>query len=486
MFQENGSPIPASILRRRLSLPPHLTLPPAQHIKGKTAPGMPLNVGARQQLLISKYLFTRKHKESNTGEDKLLRKLLQEKPKKLPTPDPGKNTTVKMMNQWTFQRRKNLFVEESGDWSSQINKVLERKMSKWKQAKVRKHEAMMLKREEKEREARETPPQPPTVSTSIHQQLPMTLFCQTASSLPLATPMTAPLINTNPYLSHLSLSANPIVYPSSTLLPSYPFFTALPYVPTLIPQVHSNLYNLPSAVTTPPCIVSAPQNFPNGKTLPSTTSVPLSPIVTSAAGQKRKPHTYSYMPPPNGATPSYQTNNTVASLLKQEPVTPPTKQPRLAAPKTAATDERSDGEESVFEGQYSPMSPRENKVPLWQFLLDLLLSNTHSDCIQWNPYMTMEFEIKKPKEVARLWKSFMCDESADYAKFRQILNYYCTKSPPTLYPSKGGRKYVYRFSHSVLYYINMKYSQQLPSAATSSPLSNSRDVSGSHEVLVVD
>ena len=487
MYQENGTPIPPSILKRRLSLPPHLSLPPAQHIKGKTAP---VHVSSRQQILISKYLFTRKYKETNSSDvcsnSKLLRQLLQEKPKKFnQSPD---SNSAKMINQWIFQRRKDLFMEENSNWSVQINKVLEQKMSRWKKMKAKRKEALMIKKAEEERLAKTELTNNNTTTTttsSLHQQL------SNALSLPLSSPL---LPSINPFMS---LNANPLVYgPASSFLPSYPFLTTLPYVSTIVPPqvtvsaTPSSNFFFPSNLTTPSGIITVPINgYANKSYTQTVTTVPSTVVMSSSSvptdvsatpGRKRsRPSTYSYVPTATPMSP-YVNGTTL-----QEPGTPPKKQPKMATP----IDDRSDGEDSMFEGQYSPVvSPRENKIQLWQFLLDLLLSSNYSDYIQWNPYMSMEFEIKKPKEVAKLWKATVCDDSADFAKFREILQYYCKKSPPILHSDKGGKPYVYRFNHTVLYYISMRYSQQVQNSTNSLPSTATRDnINGSsQEVLVVD
>ena len=128
-----------------------------------------------------------------------------------------------------------------------------------------------------------------------------------------------------------------------------------------------------------------------------------------------------------------------------------------------------------------------SQISLWQFLLELILSNSYTHLIQWNHSSTLEFQIKQPKELAKLWSTFLKDRSLDYGKFKRALHYYCTKSPPILVPVSG-KEFSYRFCSSVLYYINKRYSQMQTHqlSIVNNGLSRSGDLRGSREVLVVD
>lgn len=121
-------------------------------------------------------------------------------------------------------------------------------------------------------------------------------------------------------------------------------------------------------------------------------------------------------------------------------------------------------------------------------MLELLLSNSYSQLIDWSQIHSLEFQVKQPKEVAKLWSSYKSDRSIDYSRFRKALQYYCTKEQPIL-NSVSGKEEVYRFSSSMLYYINNRYSQLQRnelSVLNSSNLERSREICGSQEVLVVD
>ncbi len=127
-------------------------------------------------------------------------------------------------------------------------------------------------------------------------------------------------------------------------------------------------------------------------------------------------------------------------------------------------------------------------MPLWKFLLELLLSNSYSHLIDWSRIHSLEFEVKQPKEIAKLWSIYKADTSIDYNRYEKVLEYYCTKSQPIL-NSVSGRADGYRFSSSMLYYINNRYSQLQRSdlsVLNSSNLERSRELCGSQEVLVVD
>ena len=509
--QENGAPVPASILKRRLSLPPHLTLPPPQHLKTKPYTNN-INITARHQMLISKYLFSRKHRESPEARNATqLKRLLLEKPKVFPKPDTtSKDSPMRLLNEMTFKRRKDLYFEENEEWSQQMEKFLSQRVKKWERLRLKRQQAIIKKeKEEQQREIKMASADSSGVEGVLRQQLVTPLHYPTDS----LSVQPSVMSNVNPYLlpstNSLQLGPTSLMYPSP-LLSTYPYLT-LPitsslayYLPTMLPQqaTPSNLYvvsNGSTVVTTSAANITTSPRTQNGysdcntsKLKASLISTMTTPTINSFSqshhisnpkiGQKR-PHTHY-----TTSTPSPPTNNYshISSLLKKEPSSPPLKRSRVIT--SAVMDDRSDGEESTCEGQ-SPAFPEEQQqTQLWQFLLDLLLSNTNSDYIQWNPYATMEFLIKEPKEVAKLWSSFLGEKSMDYVKFRRALHYYCTKSPPILYPVEN-RQNAYRFSHSVLYYINMRYSQHFQSSVSTTKtnsLSKGRDVSGSREVLVVD
>ncbi len=138
---------------------------------------------------------------------------------------------------------------------------------------------------------------------------------------------------------------------------------------------------------------------------------------------------------------------------------------------------------------FVPIETEDNQLPLWKFLLELLLSNAYSHIIGWTRIHSLEFQLKQPKEVAKLWSSYKSDRSIDYGRFRKGLQFYCTKEQPILNSIVSGEEEIYCFSSSMLYYINNRYSQLQRtelSVLNSSNLQSSREMCGSQEVLVVD
>lgn len=538
LLKEDGSPLPNGILHRRLSLPAHPSpLPPPQHIKTKHSASV--SISNRQQLLISKYLFTRKHRDSDPASNSsMLRQLLQEKPKEFPKPDTSAGSPSDMIQKWTIQRRKDLFVKENSDWSANIQDTLSRKMAKWERLRQKRQQTLI------EKEIKEEVHSPsPSLSSigaasstdSLRQQLlSYSTPPQHSPSLSSTSLLQPPQVN--PFLlapsnggGALPLATPSIIYPTSFLQSSYPFLTALPYMQTVLSPPQTSPTSLILAPTVPSIVTpTAPvtnttlqqqvttlqQPSPlqvkttsanngllhrpysstntnqisysnSGSTTPylianSTTS---SNTSTRKAGKK---HTISHTP--SSPTPSSSTSSSssyISSLLRQDTSCLPETKKRKIVPM-----DRSDGED---ERSMSPLlsASLPDNSNLWQFLLDLLLMNTHSECIQWNPHVTLEFEIKRPKEVAKLWNNYICNGNLkDYSKFSQALEYCCLKSPPVLYKVENGRPCVYRFSHSVLYYISMRYNQQAQNnefTTSSGKLDQTRrKLSRSREVLVVD
>jgi hypothetical protein len=489
LYKDDGTPVPTSVLRRRLSLPPHLTTSSTQPSTKSRA--TPPTTGHYQQLLLNKQLFKQKNNNKST-EPTQLKKLLQEKKKIFPAVDKSEGSTFSMLEDWTKERRKNLFVNEGKMWSDGMNKVLARKNVKWRKIQDEK-EAVALARQEQERRNRGSSCESDGVRQ--YQMATTSLYKQQPSPLPLNP---SPPTISAPFYGSLPFGTPPLLYPAPFIQSFHqPFIN--PYIPTIIPQV-------------PPSPLS-----PN---ILLTTRVPPTTLQSQVISTTpMKPQTTQYI---NGATEIIHRNNSlpkvpigkrsrsnsivttksshsnIVSLLqqKQELDPPPVKLSRTTTPNSIMDDQSDDDEESSSsaESRYGPLPSQEGQLPLWQFLLDLLLNNSHSDYIQWDPYTTLQFEIRRPKEVVKLWRGALKDESADFSCFKRILNYYCVKSPPILYSIKENA-FVFRYSHSVMYYINMRYSQQLQNSLTTSitntlTRSSTRDIStssgSSHEVLVVD
>lgn len=493
LLKDDGTPVLSSILKsgkdgRRKSLPLPSALPPSQTLKAKPSPSSnPITVSSRQQLLISKYLFTRKHKETDpAANSNLLRQLLSGEPKVFPKPDKSKGSTTEMLENWTLQRRKNLFLKENSDWSSSIDKALKRKLVKWEKARAKR----------KQRIAEQQEIKTPSVSSAnpedLRQQLtsPLTYspLQQSHTHSPSLLSPINPFMFPNATAGALSLHTPPLVYPTS-YLSSYPFLTtALPFVQTtVLPQLTQHSTNLFGGIAVP-ATTTAPVVPRNGQNMTQAfySSPYCGPVMADSSSQT--PLSIGHK-----RTSSSQrlvsSNSSISSLLKQEPGSPPlTKRQRLntVSPSSSYMDDRSDGEEERIP---TPSTSSSRDGELWQFLLDLLLSNIHSDWIQWNPQVTMEFTIKRPKDVARLWNTYIRSESntKDSSNFKRALSFCLQKSPPILFRVEG-KPHAYRFSQSVLYYINMRYTQQIEGEFIAKNLDADKnsEMSRSREVLVVD
>lgn len=83
-----------------------------------------------------------------------------------------------------------------------------------------------------------------------------------------------------------------------------------------------------------------------------------------------------------------------------------------------------------------------NNVTLWQFLLELLLSDQHRDIITWTDQAKGEFKLCNPEEVAHHWGLRKNKQNMNYDKLSRALRYYYEKN---IIRKVLGQKFVYRF-----------------------------------------
>lgn len=83
----------------------------------------------------------------------------------------------------------------------------------------------------------------------------------------------------------------------------------------------------------------------------------------------------------------------------------------------------------------------ESNITLWQFLLELLLSNQHHSIIQWTNNEG-EFKLINAEEVARLWGMRKNKHNMNYDKLSRALRYYYDKN---IIKKVMGQKFVYKF-----------------------------------------
>ena len=83
----------------------------------------------------------------------------------------------------------------------------------------------------------------------------------------------------------------------------------------------------------------------------------------------------------------------------------------------------------------------ESNITLWQFLLELLLSNQHQNIIQWTNN-DGEFKLLNAEEVARMWGMRKNKHNMNYDKLSRALRYYYDKN---IIKKVMGQKFVYKF-----------------------------------------
>jgi len=84
----------------------------------------------------------------------------------------------------------------------------------------------------------------------------------------------------------------------------------------------------------------------------------------------------------------------------------------------------------------------EANVTLWQFLLELLLSNEHGAIIEWTDRHKKEFRLKDAEQVAKRWGERKSKPNMNYDKLSRALRYYYDKKIICKVP---GKKFVYQF-----------------------------------------
>ena len=83
----------------------------------------------------------------------------------------------------------------------------------------------------------------------------------------------------------------------------------------------------------------------------------------------------------------------------------------------------------------------DSNITLWQFLLELLMSNQHQDIISWTNN-DGEFKLINPEEVAKHWGLRKNKHNMNYDKLSRALRYYYDKN---IIKKVMGQKFVYKF-----------------------------------------
>ncbi|ESN91847.1 hypothetical protein HELRODRAFT_138063, partial [Helobdella robusta] len=80
-------------------------------------------------------------------------------------------------------------------------------------------------------------------------------------------------------------------------------------------------------------------------------------------------------------------------------------------------------------------------ISLWQFLLELLMSETRKDLLDWTDAKG-EFKLIKAEEVAKLWGIRKNKPKMNYDKLSRALRYYYDRNIMKKVP---GKKFSYQF-----------------------------------------
>lgn len=97
----------------------------------------------------------------------------------------------------------------------------------------------------------------------------------------------------------------------------------------------------------------------------------------------------------------------------------------------------------------------DSNITLWQFLLELLVSDQHSAIIQWTS-QEGEFKLINAEEVAKLWGVRKNKPQMNYDKLSRALRYYYDKN---IIKKVMGQKFVYKF---VTFPEHMKLEKSVP------------------------
>jgi hypothetical protein len=92
---------------------------------------------------------------------------------------------------------------------------------------------------------------------------------------------------------------------------------------------------------------------------------------------------------------------------------------------------------------------------LWHFLLDLLVSTSDTDLLQWTDN-EFEFQIRKPAEVSKLWGQLTNRAGMNYDKLLSGLHAYFKQGILT---QVQGRKLTFKFAGHIRNYVQMRRSQ---------------------------
>ena len=322
---------PASILARRLSLPPIKRLPQPHLSKPGALVPNDFNASIRHTSLLSKFIFGRKSGKVPVGNhgSNYIKQLLKTKSENSssgsssssrseslsPSLDCKKDgaTTLREM---TIKRRRDLFVGEGQDWSKEIDGILVKLTKRWEKLRHERMVAMMAKKQE-EQIAQDNQLSDGTVRQHLASQ-PIALPSVTA--YPNGIVPTSYMAGMNPYVLSQS-AATSMLYPN--FLSTYPLLATLPVnnFPYLLPTGQAMtagmllMQNGTGGVALPPSTGSLGTIKGNISPVSTTVIRSPSPAKSQLAGTKR----------PIQQSTLQQAYPNISSLLQGPPNPPPAK-----------------------------------------------------------------------------------------------------------------------------------------------------------------
>ena len=91
----------------------------------------------------------------------------------------------------------------------------------------------------------------------------------------------------------------------------------------------------------------------------------------------------------------------------------------------------------------------QQKLTLWQYILDLLIDPSYNDVISWvYPLGSLSFKVHQPDELARMWSRHKQHSMQWNGIARSLRLYKRTQKPPIIY--KPGGQHTKKFT----YYLN--------------------------------
>ena len=108
--------------------------------------------------------------------------------------------------------------------------------------------------------------------------------------------------------------------------------------------------------------------------------------------------------------------------------------------------------------QQQQKQQQQQQLPLWQFLLELLVSEEDTSLLQWTDN-EFEFQITRPTELSQLWGQFAGGSAMTYDHFLAGLKCHFNQG---IMSQVQGRKLTFRFAGHIRNYVQLRRSQAGP------------------------